>query len=177
MLVGVIAAGSIANRWGVIAALVAPALAMVVAMPLFVGVSPGLMSVGAFLGGALGVGYSGVTPVLTTSLFPEHVRARAIGIVYHAGALIAAFVPAGIPWISAQTGMSLQLTIGLVVGAGLVAMSIAVLALRHRLVMPAAVAPAAVPLTASGVRIVKRDDSLLPGQLLEREAPSQIDAR
>jgi hypothetical protein len=64
------------------------------------------MPIGAFLGGALGVGYSGVTPVLTTSLFPAHVRARAIGVVYHVGALIAAFVPTLIPWLAARTGMS-----------------------------------------------------------------------
>ncbi len=81
MLVGVVATGWVANRFGVIAALVAPALLMVPALPLFVGASPGLLPIGAFLGGALGVGYSGVTPVLTTSLFPDHVRARAIGFV------------------------------------------------------------------------------------------------
>ncbi len=134
MLVGVMLAGWVASRWGVIVALVAPALLMVPAMPLFVGVSPGFILVGAFLGGALGVGYSGVTPVLTTSLFPEHVRARAIGIVYHAGALIAAFVPAGIPWLAKSTGMTLQLTIGLVVGSGLVLMAAAVIVLRRHIV-------------------------------------------
>jgi SHS family lactate transporter-like MFS transporter len=131
MLAGVIAAGWVANRFGVIVAIVAPALMMVAAMPLFVGVAPGAISIGAFLGGALGVGYSGVTPVLTTSLFPEHVRARAIGIVYHVGALVAAFVPAGVPWLAHAAGWSLATTIGLVVGGGLVLMSAAVLVLRH----------------------------------------------
>ena len=136
MLVGVVCAGWVAGRYGVIVALCAPALLMVVAMPLFVGVFPNVMPLGAFLGGALGAGYSGVTPVLTTSLFPEHVRARAIGLVYHAGALIAAFVPSGIPWIAAQTGWSLQVTVAVVVGGGLIAMSAAVFALRNTLVMP-----------------------------------------
>jgi SHS family lactate transporter-like MFS transporter len=130
MLVGVLVAGRIADRFGVIVALVAPALAMVPAIPLFVGAVPGWMPVGAFLGGALGVGYSGVTPVLTTSLFPDHVRARAIGIVYHAGALIAAFVPTFIPWLSATAHLTLATTIAIVVGSGLVIMSAAVLALR-----------------------------------------------
>ncbi|HEY1557079.1 MAG TPA: MFS transporter [Kofleriaceae bacterium] len=145
MLAGVIGAGWVANRFGVIVALVAPALLMVVALPLFVGVAPGAISIGAFLGGALGVGYSGVTPVLTTSLFPEHVRARAIGIVYHVGALIAAFVPAGLPWLAHRAGWSLEVTIALVVGGGLVAMSAAVLVLRRE------IAPSALDARANGL--------------------------
>ena len=140
MLVGVVAAGWIANRFGVIVALVAPALLMVAALPLFVGAAPGAISFGAFLGGALGVGYSGVTPVLTTSLFPEHVRARAIGIVYHVGALVAAFVPTVIPWLSSTTGWTLATTIVVVVGGGLVAMSAAVLVLRNSIAPEATVA-------------------------------------
>ena len=130
MLVGVIAAGFVAARWGVIVALVAPALLMVPAMPLYIGMAPGMLAVGAFLGGALGVGYSGVTPVLTTSLFPEHVRARAIGIVYHVGALVAAFVPWFIPELASALGIPLSRAILLVVGTGLVAMSAVVLAVR-----------------------------------------------
>jgi SHS family lactate transporter-like MFS transporter len=140
MLVGVIGAGWVANRFGVIAALVVPALLMVPALPLFVGMSPGLLPIGAFLGGALGVGYSGVTPVLTTSLFPAHVRARAIGVVYHVGALLAAFVPTLIPWLAKTAHMSLANTVLIVVGIGLVAMSAAVLALRGYLAVPAAAA-------------------------------------
>jgi SHS family lactate transporter-like MFS transporter len=136
MLVGVVAAGWVANRYGVIVALVAPALLMVPALPLFVGRVTLLLPVGAFLGGALGVGYSGVTPVLTTSLFPAHVRARAIGIVYHVGALIAAFVPTFIPWLAKQTAMPLGTTIMLVVGGGLIAMSAAVLVLRRMIDVP-----------------------------------------
>jgi len=137
MLVGVVGAGAVANRFGVITALVAPALLMVPALPLFAGVVPHGMPIGAFLGGMLGVGYSGVTPVLTTSLFAPHVRARAIGIVYHVGALLAAFVPTLIPWLVGRTGMSLANTTMIVVGVGLVAMSAAVLALRSQIVLPA----------------------------------------
>jgi SHS family lactate transporter-like MFS transporter len=130
MLIGVIGAGWVANRFGVITALVVPALLMVPALPLFVGMAPGLFPLGAFLGGALGVGYSGVTPVLTTSLFPAHVRGRAIGIVYHVGALLAAFIPTLIPWLVANTELSLAGTVLLIVGGGLVLMSAAVLVLR-----------------------------------------------
>ncbi|MBX3156267.1 MAG: MFS transporter [Deltaproteobacteria bacterium] len=133
MLIGVVAAGWIANRYGVVAALVTPALLMVPALPLYVGVAPALLPVGAFLGGCLGVGYSGVTPVLTTSLFPAHVRGRAIGIVYHAGALIGAFSPTLIATLAEDGGMKLSTSTGLVVGVGLIAMSATILGLRRHL--------------------------------------------
>jgi SHS family lactate transporter-like MFS transporter len=161
MLIGVVAAGWVANRFGVIIALVTPALLMVPALPLYIGVAPGLMPLGAFLGGLLGVGYSGVTPVLTTSLFPDHVRARAIGIVYHVGALIAAFVPSFIPWIVKTTGMTLSLTVAVVVGSGLVAMATAILALRGYITAP-------LHLRAPGPLAVR--DSAIPVPIVERIA-------
>jgi SHS family lactate transporter-like MFS transporter len=136
MLAGVIACGWVANRWGVIAALVTPALLMVPALALYVGAIPGGLWIGAFLGGALGAGYSGVTPVLTTSLFPVQVRARAIGIVYHAGAFLAAFTPWLTTELKASAGIDLSTAIAIVVGVGLVAMSVAVLVLRHEIVPP-----------------------------------------
>ena len=138
MLVGVVVTGVVASRKGVIVALVAPALAMVPFLPMFVGWVPGCIGVGAFLGGALGVGYSGVTPVLTTSLFAPEIRARAIGFVYHAGALIAAFVPWVIAELSAQLHQPLGTVIAAVVAVGLVAMATAVLVLRRHLVPGAA---------------------------------------
>lgn len=131
MLVGVIATGVIASRRGVIAAMVAPALLMIPALPLYVGAVQGWVGVGAFLGGALGVGYSGVTPVLTTSLFPARVRGRAIGIVYHLGALIAAVVPWGIGELVEVTGLPLSSVIAIVVGTALVALAIGVIVLRR----------------------------------------------
>jgi SHS family lactate transporter-like MFS transporter len=137
MLIGVIGAGWVANRFGVVTALVVPALLMVPALPLFVGMSPGLLPLGAFLGGALGVGYSGVTPVLTTSLFPAHVRGRAIGIVYHVGAMIGAFAPLAITTLAKETPLLLSTSIALVAGVALVGMSLAVIVLRHRITMPA----------------------------------------
>jgi SHS family lactate transporter-like MFS transporter len=148
MLVGVVCAGIIADRYGIIAALVAPALLMLPALPLFVGAAPGLVGLGAVLGGALGAGYSGVTPVLVTSLFPEHVRARAIGVVYHVGALLAAFVPWGIPELASRTGWKLSSVVMLVVGLGLIAMSAAVVALRRLLVPGEVPAPTPTPVAA-----------------------------
>jgi SHS family lactate transporter-like MFS transporter len=135
MLAGVIGAGWFANRYGVVKALTVPALLMVPALPLYVGVVPAALPLGAFLGGMLGVGYSGVTPVLITSLFPGHVRARAIGVVYHSGALLAAFVPTLIGELS-KTQLELSGAIALVAGAGLVSMSAAVILLRRRIMFP-----------------------------------------
>lgn len=158
MLVGVIGAGWVAARYGVVTALVAPALLMVPALPLFVGSVPSAMPIGAFLGGMLGVGYSGVTPVLTTSLFAPHVRARAIGIVYHVGALLAAFIPTLIPWLVSSTQMALKDVVTLVVGIGLVVMAAAVLVLRGMItarvteVSASAASPAPVPAPASEPR-------------------------
>ncbi len=154
MLTGVIGAGWFANRFGVVKALAIPALLMVPALPLYVGAVPAALPVGAFLGGMLGVGYSGVTPVLTTSLFPAHVRARAIGIVYHAGALVAAFVPTAIGELSG-TRLGLSGSIALLAGAGLVSMAAAVILLRRRIALPdaaAAPAPAASRAPAAAAR-------------------------
>jgi MFS transporter, SHS family, lactate transporter len=144
MLVGVIVTGSVASRFGVIVALVTPALLMVPCLPLFVGWVPGLVGVGAFLGGALGVGYSGVTPVLTTSLFAPEIRARAIGFVYHLGALIAAFIPWAIAEVSAHAKLPLSTVIAAVGAIGLVAMAASVIALRNRLAPLGAAVPATV---------------------------------
>lgn len=141
MLTGVIGAGWFANRYGVVKALTIPALLMVPALPLYVGVVPAALPLGAFLGGMLGVGYSGITPVLTTSLFPGHVRARAIGLVYHAGALLAAFVPTLIGELS-KTSLKLSGAIAVVAGGGLVSMSAAVILVRKRLELPTATAAA-----------------------------------
>lgn len=145
MLAGVIATGVIASRRGVIVALVLPATLMIPALPLFLGQVHGLSWLGAVLGGALGVGYSGVTPVLLTGLFDDRVRARAIGLVYHVGALIAAFVPTLIPELAARTSLSLAGAMGVVVGLGLAAMVGAVLLARRLLTGgPAATAAATV---------------------------------
>jgi MFS transporter, SHS family, lactate transporter len=133
MLLGVMCAGWVANRYGVVVALVAPALLMVPALPLYIGAIPALLPLGAFLGGALGVGYSGVTPVLTTSLFPEHVRGRAIGVVYHVGAMIGAFAPVLVSELATETELKLSSAIGIVAGVALLGMSAGVLLLRRRI--------------------------------------------
>jgi MFS transporter, SHS family, lactate transporter len=135
MLVGVIAAGAVASRWGVTVAMCAPALLMVPALPLYIGMAPGLLGVGAVLGGALGVGYSGVTPVLTTSLFPAHVRARAIAIVYHVGALVGGLTPLAMAQLGETYGWPLSTMIAWITGGALVLMVALIISLRRRLIL------------------------------------------
>ena len=93
MLAGSVACGVLASRRGVALAIVAPALLSVLALPLYVGMVPALLGVGAFAGGALGAGFCGVVPMFLTGMFPAEVRARFVGIVYHVGAALAALVP------------------------------------------------------------------------------------
>lgn len=116
MMAGAIACGVTASKKSVVMAVTVPAILVLPALPLYVGMVPGLLGVGAFLGGALGAGYSGVTPLLLTSLFPAELRARAVGLVYHVGAFGAAFVPMGMAAFAETTGTGLGQTIALAVG-------------------------------------------------------------
>ncbi len=127
MMVGAVTTGLLARRYGVRAVIAAPALLALPALPLFVGAVPGALTLGAFLGGALGAGFTGVVPLVLTDLFPAEVRARAVGIAYHAGALVAAFVAPGIPALASTTGWSLGASITLVAGSFLLALATAVL--------------------------------------------------
>jgi SHS family lactate transporter-like MFS transporter len=187
MLVGCIIAGVIAARRGVIIALVAPALLMIPALPLYVGWAPGgiALAIGAILGGALGVGYSGVTPVLTTSLFPEHVRARAIGLVYHIGAFVAAFIPSLIPQIVGATGWHLSTAIVVVCGGSLLAMCAAILAFRSYIVPAEAPAlprvseiPATAPAMSAGeLRAAARELHPVATAIVDREVQKAAERR
>jgi SHS family lactate transporter-like MFS transporter len=141
MLLGAIAAGAIAQRRGLVAAVVVPALAMVPLLPLYVGIAPGLLHVGAFLGGAVGVGFCGVVPALLTGLFDADVRARAVGVVYHVGAFLASFVPLFISWLAANTSLSLAGSIAMVAGVFEMALAAAFVVQRRAAAnVPAAVA-------------------------------------
>jgi SHS family lactate transporter-like MFS transporter len=127
MLVGAVVCGALAMKKGVIWAVAAPALLMALLTPIYVGWAPSLLLVGAFVGGLFGAGYSGVSPLLLTSLFPARLRARCVGIVYHVGALPAAFVPMGIAAMVEYGGLSFGLSIGLVVAFCQVAMAVLIL--------------------------------------------------
>jgi SHS family lactate transporter-like MFS transporter len=117
MMMGAIACGVIAARWGVRRAVVLPALLALPILPLYVGAAPALLPLGALLAGAFGAGFSGIVPLFLTSLFPPEVRARCVGVVYHVGALFAAFVPTGVAALSEHAGLPLPRAILLVAGS------------------------------------------------------------
>jgi SHS family lactate transporter-like MFS transporter len=123
MMLGAIGCGWIAARRGVGLAILIPTLCMAVCAPLYVGAWPDLLWLGAFLGGMFGAGYSGTTPLLLTSLFPAHLRAKGVGLVYHLGALPAAFVPMSIAALSEQAGVPLGWAIAGVVVASVLGMA------------------------------------------------------
>src|SRR3569623_1755492 len=178
MLVGCILAGVVAARRGVIVALVVPALLMVPALPLYVGWigGPVPLAIGAVLGGAFGVGNTGVTPVHTTSLFPEHVRARAIGLVYHVGAFVAAFVPSLIPWLVSSTHWHLSTVMMLVVGSALVLMSAAILALRGY-ITPSDAPTARIEVESALPLATARELSTIASAIVDREVAKAAERR
>ncbi len=127
MLCGAIVIGWVAKKYGVRWAVTAPAFLMVPLLPLYVGGVDGGLTAGAFLGGLVGVGFTGVVPLLLTSLFPAAIRGRCVGFVYHAGAFLAAFVPPGVPALASAAGISLGAAIGLASGTFLVLLGLLML--------------------------------------------------
>ncbi len=155
MLLGSIVTGMLASRRGVIVAVVVPALAMVPLVPLYVGASPALLPLGAFLGGAIGVGFCGVTPFFLTSLFPAEIRARSVGLVYNLGAIPAAFVSAGVAALARYSDLSLAASMGLVVGALELLLVASILVARYRFGVGAPAAPAPVQDAVATLRPVR----------------------
>lgn len=131
MMVGAVATGWAARRYGVVAAVAVPAVLMLPAMPLYVGVVPGMLSVGALLAGLFGAGFTGVVPLLLTDLFPAEARARCVGLVYHVGAFIAAFIPPLITSLSERGGLPLGTAIASVAGCALVALAATLILIRR----------------------------------------------
>jgi len=125
MMGGAIVTGILAANKGVARAVAVPALASLPFLPLYVGAAPALLGLGAFLGGGLAVGFTGVTPLFLTGLFPPEVRARAVGVVYHVGALFAALVPSAMALLVQRAHVSLPhaiLGVTVVCELGLVAL-------------------------------------------------------
>lgn len=109
MLVGSVGVGVLTTRRGATIGIAAPALLALFAVPVYTGLAiPGeaALTVGAFLGGAIGTAFCGATPVVLTDLFPAAVRARLVGLVYHVGAFFAAFVPMAVAAL-AQRGATI----------------------------------------------------------------------
>ena len=128
MLIGSVVTGTLAAKHGAGWAIVFPSLLSLAVLPLYVGASPQLLGLGAFLGGAIAVGFCGVTPLLLTELFPAEGRARLIGIAYHVGSFGAAFVPMLIAGLAEAGGLRLSRAIVLVAGVCELAIAALVLA-------------------------------------------------
>jgi SHS family lactate transporter-like MFS transporter len=108
MLCGASLVGPVFARHGARVALGIPALLTMPLLPLYLGAAPSALPLGAFLMGAAGAGSCGATPLLLARLFPQAVRARATGFVYHAGALMAAAAPPLVAWM-AESGAAFSL--------------------------------------------------------------------
>ncbi len=130
MLAGSVACGMLAARRGVKIAIALPALASLLALPLYIGSVPALLGVGAFAGGACGVGFCGVVPLLLTGMFDAEVRARYVGIVYHLGAALAALVPTATAALATYAHLRLTIAVALVAGACELALVVVVLSGR-----------------------------------------------
>jgi SHS family lactate transporter-like MFS transporter len=61
-----------------------------------------------------GAGISGVTPLMLTQLFPARIRARSVGLVYHIGACVAAFVPMAMAGLVEHGGLTIPTVIAVV---------------------------------------------------------------
>ncbi|MBK8212822.1 MAG: MFS transporter [Myxococcales bacterium] len=114
MMLGAIVSGVVAAKRSVALAIVVPAGLSVLVMPLYVGHPPSHLGVGAFLGGAFGAGFCGVTPMLLTTMFPAEARARLVGITYHVGAFVAGFLPLATATLAERAGTSLGFAVMIV---------------------------------------------------------------
>jgi MFS transporter, SHS family, lactate transporter len=117
MLAGAVGCGYLASRWSAPGTILLCSLFVLPVLPVYVGWAPGYLGIGAFFGGMFGGGYSGVTPLLLTSMFPARVRARAVGFVFHIGACFAAFAPTLISSLAEHHGFSFAQSIAMVTGA------------------------------------------------------------
>jgi SHS family lactate transporter-like MFS transporter len=115
-MLGTLACGALVMRLGLKWAVAIPSLGVLPFLPLYVGMVPGGLSVGAFLGGLLGAACTGIAPLLLTSLFPSDVRGKCVGLVYHAGAFIGAFVAMGVAALAEHGGVTFAQAILMVVG-------------------------------------------------------------
>lgn len=114
MMIGCVAMGVLAAKKGAAFALILPASIALLVLPMYVGAVGNSLHMGALLAGIFGVGFSGVTPMLLTGLFPAAGRGRLVGIVYHVGAFFAGFVPMAVAGLARWGGMPISKSLWLV---------------------------------------------------------------
>ncbi len=83
--------------------------------------------------------------VLLTGLFAPEVRARSVGIVYHLGAIPAAFAAMAIAALSESTGLTLGASIAVTAGGLELLLATALIVARFKLNAPAPAMSAAAP--------------------------------
>jgi SHS family lactate transporter-like MFS transporter len=88
---------------------------------------PELLWLGAFMGGLFGAAPPGIAPLLLTSLFPASIRGKCVGLVFHVGAFVAAFLPTGMAALVEHSGFTYAQVLMLAGGVNLVAMAGALL--------------------------------------------------
>jgi SHS family lactate transporter-like MFS transporter len=120
MLVGSLICGWVAARRGAVSTLLIVTVALLPVLPAYVGYFPQLLAGGSLLAGFFGAGNTGTTPLLLTQLFPEHVRARCLGIVYHVGAAVGAIAPTIVAALSTRLRWGLPGAMSLVPAVSLV---------------------------------------------------------
>ncbi len=147
MLLGAVGCGYLASRWSPPQAILLASVLTMPVLPFYVGWVPGHLAFGAFFGGMFGGGYAGVMPLLLTSMFPARVRARAIGFVFHIGAVFAAFAPTVIADLAEHHGLTFAQSIAFVTGGLQLTLAVA-LVLRPKNVFEAVESGDAAPFSA-----------------------------
>jgi SHS family lactate transporter-like MFS transporter len=141
MLVGTGLAGAWATRLGVYRVLSVLSLALLPAIPCYLGLwgaDPSTLRAGALAVGLVGAGTAGVTPLLLTELFPAPIRGRLMGLSYHVGAALAALTPTLIAAHTERVGVTrLPWAMGTV--AGIAALGVAALCITARKALGVAV--------------------------------------
>ncbi len=127
MLLGTAVCGALASRLGVARAVAIAAFGTLPFLPLYVGMEPELLWLGAFMGGLFGAAPPGIAPLLLTSLFPASIRGKCVGLVFHVGAFVAAFLPTGMAALVEHSGFTYAQVLMLAGGVNLVAMAGALL--------------------------------------------------
>jgi SHS family lactate transporter-like MFS transporter len=146
MLLGTALCGALASRLGVAKAVGIAAFGVLPFLLLYVGMVPGLLWLGAFAGGLFGAAPPGIAPLFLTSLFPPSIRGKCVGLVFHVGAFLAAFVPTGMAALVEHAGFLHSQVIMLAGGSFLVAMALS-LFLRPRATLDELPAEVAAPTT------------------------------
>lgn len=108
MLCGSLSCGALSERVGRRLAIALYAGCTLLAAPLYLFSSaPAAVALGAFLGGFVGVGWTGATPSYLSEHFPTRLRGLGVGTAYHIGALVGALAPVVIPALH-RSGMGLD---------------------------------------------------------------------